>query len=153
MDSFATGYGATVFSYRVTYDGVEFSCSEVSGLDSETEKIEYRSGDDPMFRKRVQLGLTKMPEIEIKRAFFADDDRLQEVYQRIYDKDFYTDEGTRGELLIELMDEHENTVQAWTATGVIPTKLGGSSLKSDANELYFESMKFSCEDFKVTLHG
>lgn len=151
MDSFINQFKAVNFFYRVTIDGVEFSASEVSGLDHEVEKIEYRGGDDPIFAKKVQLGLKKNIELEVKKGFTDGDDRFIELWERVNDKDFYMDEDSRFNILVELMDEHENTIQAWNLTEVIPVKFGGTALKADANEVYIESMKFNAREMFTTL--
>jgi phage tail-like protein len=151
LDSFAVGYSVPVFYYTVTIDGVEFSVTEISGLDSETEVIESRFGNSPDFSKRKQAGLVKWPDLVIKKGFFAGDDRKINIFNQLFDKDYYTELDTRFEVLVELWDEHGQPVQTWTFINCIPKKLGGTSLKSDGNELYFESLEISHEGMKVQL--
>ena len=47
----ATTYPMPKFSFKVSFGDTEFNCTEVSGLDFENEKIEYRDGADSEFHK------------------------------------------------------------------------------------------------------
>lgn len=151
MDNFAEGYAIPVFAYTVTIDGVEFSATEISGLDHEVEKIESRVGNDPTFRKRVQSGLTKWPNLTIKKGYYEGDERMMELFKRVFDKDYYTDLDSRFEVLVELWNERLEVVQSWTFTNCIPVKLGGTALKSDGNELYFETLELAHEGCVVSI--
>ena len=62
-----------VFNFRVEIDGIDVgSFTEVSGLDSETDVIEYRTGDMRMNSSVKLPGLTKYPNIVLKRGMTKD---------------------------------------------------------------------------------
>ena len=59
------------FNFRVEIDGIPVAAfSEVSGLESETVVVEYRTGDSPVTRKLP--GVTKYPNIVLKRGLTLD---------------------------------------------------------------------------------
>lgn len=139
------------FHFRATVDGQQISFQEVSGLDQEAETINYRHGDNEDFHKTVRLGLWKTTNLVFKKAVFADDDRLLEMFNRMYDKEYYTSEDSRMEILVELLNETGETVMAWNVINAIPMKLTGPSLKSDSNEVAVESLEFQHEGITVSL--
>lgn len=149
MDNFAEGYALPVFAFTITIDGVEFSATEISGLDHEVEKIESRVGNDPVFRKRQQAGITKWPNLVVKHALYEGDGRFNEKWEQLLNKDYYTDLDSRFEVLVELWNERLEVVQSWTFTNCIVVKLGGTALKADGNELYFETLEIAHEGIVV----
>ena len=47
------------FYFQVKWDDSELAFQEVSGLDIETEPLEYRAGNSPVFGKVKMPGMTK----------------------------------------------------------------------------------------------
>src|SRR5262249_12178909 len=71
-----------VFRFRVEIDGLTAAAfSEVSGLESETDVIEYRTGTEPNLHRKLP-GLTKYPNIVLKRGI-TQDDELWKWRQRV----------------------------------------------------------------------
>ncbi len=59
------------FNFRVEIDGIAVAAfSEVSGLESETVVVEYRTGDSRVTRKLP--GVTKYPNLVLKRGLTLD---------------------------------------------------------------------------------
>lgn len=141
------------FYFRCTLDGAQISFSECSGLDQENETMEYRHGDSESFITQKRLGLNKTATLTLKRGVFTDDDRTMEIFNRVYDRDYYSTEDGRMEILIELLDEHGDTVRAWSMLNAIPTKFGSTDMKSDSNEIAIESIEFVHEGLTHTLAG
>ncbi len=125
------------------------SFQEVSGLDHETEPIEYRHGDSPEFSKIVRAGLIKWPNIVMKKGIFEDDDRLTEYFHGIYEKEFYHSEDSRLDIIINLLNEEGEAVMTWTAVRAIPVKLSGTDLKSEGNEVAIETIEWKHEGLKT----
>lgn len=134
------------FHFRVTVDGEQISFSEVSGLDAETEIVEYRAGDDEFFGKMKSAGLRKVSNITLKKGIYSGDDRLGATFNRLNDKDYYTQYDSRFEMLIELMSEAGDTEMVWNVTNAFPSKLSGTDLKSDGNEVAMETLEIAAED-------
>jgi phage tail-like protein len=153
MADFPDQWPNAKFHFRATIDGEQISFQEISGLDQETEVINYRHGDNPDFRQTVQAGLIKGANIVFKKATFDSDDRLLEIFNRIYDKDFYTQDDSRMEILIELLDEQGDTVMAWNIQRAIPVKLAGTDLNSTGNEVAVETIEFAHEGITTSLTG
>ncbi len=65
-------YPLPKFHYKVVFGDAEFNCTEVSGLDFETELIEYRGGTDNEYHKTKQPGLKKYSNITLKRGTFKE---------------------------------------------------------------------------------
>lgn len=139
------------FHYEVQIDGATISFQEVSGLNLENEKIEYRHSDDPVFRKEVRIGLHKNPDITFKKGVFEGDSHLIDLFNRTFDKAYHSHVDERFDVLINLMDENGAVVMSWNATSCVVIKLEGPTLKSDASEAAIESLTIACEGFHVTL--
>ena len=73
-------YPMPKFAFKVAFGDAEFNCTEVSGLDFENEKIEYRGGADSEFHKSKQPGMFKYNDITIKRGTFVD--KSKEFYSQ-----------------------------------------------------------------------
>jgi len=139
------------FHFRVTIDGAQISFQEVSGLDQEVEPIEYRHGDSESFIKMKQAGLVKTTNLVCKKGVFSTDDRISEIFKKVYEKEYYTKEDGRMEILVELLDELGETVMSWSFVNAIPVKLTGTDLKSDGNEVAIESIEFVHEGITVEI--
>ena len=139
------------FHFRVEIDGEEMSFMEVSGLEVNTEVIEYRHGDSEVFSPMKMAGLVKTSNLTLKKGIFEGDDRLLELIQRIYDKEYYGAEDTRMDILIELLDEEGETIMSWNVQRAFPIKYSGTDLKSDANEVAIESIEFAYEAIELSV--
>ena len=76
----ASDYPLPKFHFQVEWGGTKIGFTEVSGLDFETEVIEYRHGASPEYNKTKQPGLTKFANITLKRGTFQTDN---EYYEQI----------------------------------------------------------------------
>jgi phage tail-like protein len=129
------------YSFKVDWDGVEISCSEVTGLVMEREKIEYRHGDSKEFGKITMPGLVKNNDISLKRGTFE-----KETQYKQWLSDVNTERvENRRDVNIKLLNEKGDTVAAWTAKRCFPIKFTAPDLKSDANEIAIESLDIAHE--------
>ncbi|MFK7908712.1 MAG: phage tail protein [Chitinophagales bacterium] len=133
------------FHFSVDVDGTVIAFQEVSGLDQETDIIEYRDGDSAIFSTIKQPGLVKFTNITCKKGVYQGDARLTDLFQAlINDKARYHNQA-RMELKIQLLDELGSPVITWTARNCFPVKLQGTDLKSDASEVSIETIEFAIE--------
>ena len=132
------------FHFRVDMGDTDIGFQEVTGLEMETEFIEYRAGDDPTFIKQKIPGLKKHGNITLKKGVYAGDSSFWEWF-----KDVQTNPERREEVFIQLLDEEENPVVTWTVNNAFPVKVSGPDLKSDANEIAIESIELAHEGFEV----
>lgn len=139
------------FHFRVTIDGTQLSFQEVTGLETTNEVIEYRHGDHDLFITTKRIGMTKTSELTFKKGVFEGDDHLLEIFNETYDKHYASTADGRRDILVELLDETGDAVMVWNVVNAIPTKLGGVSLKSDANEAAIEEITFVYEQLLTSL--
>ncbi len=142
-------YALPKFHFKVVYGDAEFNCTEVSGLDFETEVIEYRGGMDNEYHKTKQPGLKKYSNITLKRGTFkGSKDQMFNEWKKTV---FFQEEGEqfRGDMTISLLDEAHEPVVTWTATNAWLLKVQSTDLKADGNEIAIETAEFVHE--KLTL--
>lgn len=142
-------YALPKFHFKVIYGGVEFNCTEVSGLDFETEIIEYRAGADNEYHKTKQPGLKKYSNITLKRGTFAD--KSKQFYDE-WAKTVYFQEGAeefRGDLTISMLDETHEAIITWKATNAFLSKLQSTDFKADGNEIAIETAEFVHEKLVI----
>src|SRR5690348_13548354 len=66
-------YPLPKFHFELEWGGTRLGFTEVTGLDFETEVIEYREGNLPSYNKTKQPGLTKYTDVTLKRGIILDD--------------------------------------------------------------------------------
>lgn len=142
-------YALPKFSFKVNFGDAEFNCTEVSGLDFENEKIEYRAGADSEFHKSKQPGMFKYSDITVKRGTFVD--KSKEFYTQWAKTVFFQEETEqyRGTLTISLLDEKGDAAVVWEGSNAYLTKVQSTDLKADGNEIAIETAVFVIE--KLTL--
>ena len=128
------------FSFLVEWGGERVGFTEVTGLESSTEVIEYREGSSPVASKRKMPGMLTYANITLKRGTMA------------ADSDFYTwfnshqfNETERRDLTIKLLNENLEPVVTWRAMNCFVVKYTPSELKADANEVTIETIEVATE--------
>lgn len=154
MADFPDQWPIAAFHFRLTIDGEQISFQEVSGLDQEVDVIEYRHGDSEVFSNIKLAGLTKTSDLTCKKGIFKDDERLLGFMNRVYDKDYYSNNpDSRMDILVELLDETGDTMMTWNITNAFPIKLTGPSLNSQNSEVAVEEIVFAYETISTSLTG
>jgi phage tail-like protein len=134
----------TVFNFRVELDGITAGFfSEVSGLDSETEVIDYRTGDSKTSSAVKLPGLTKYPNIVLKRGITRDVSLWQ------WRKTVVDGHTERRNGLIVLLDESRNDVLRWSFRNGWPAKWEGPDLDAGANEVAIETIEIAHEGLEL----
>ncbi|MFD2565669.1 phage tail protein [Aquimarina rubra] len=143
-------YPLPKFHFKVTIGGdTELNCTEVSGLDFETEVIEYRGGADNDYFKKKQPGMTKFANISIKRGTFAS---TKGQFYDMWKKNVFFQEGEeqyRSDLTISLLDEKHEPIVTWEAADAWLLKIQSTDLKADGNEIAIESAEFVINSLKL----
>ena len=129
------------FYFKVSISNVgDISCSEVSGLETEFDVIEYRAGDSPVFTKLKMPGLRKTSDVTLKKGMFKDDkamwDWLNQVNLNIIQRETVT---------ISLLDESGSPVKTWELTNAWPKKITIEGFKSDGNTAALETLVIAHE--------
>jgi phage tail-like protein len=128
------------FNFLVEIDGItKAGFSEVSGLDSETDIIEYRTGDDKDLTATKLPGRTKYSNITLKRGF-TDDASLWEWRKKVTDGKIERKNGS-----IILLNEAREEKIRWNFREGWPSKWIGPDLKADGNEVAIETLEIAHE--------
>lgn len=117
---------------------------EVSGLDTETQPIEYRHGNSPVFSPIKMPGLAKVGNVTLKKGIFVKDNNFWNWYSTIKMNTIQ-----RQTVVIKLLDESGNPTMTWTLNNAWPTKIQGTDLKSDANEAAIETIELAFETIVI----
>ena len=127
--------------------------TEVSGLDFETEVIEYREGSSRKYNKTKQPGLTKYSNITLKRGTFEGDLSFYKEWEKTY----YFQEGNstgsmyRRPVTIKLLNEKGAPIIIWNLENAWPSKVQSTDLKADANEVAIETMELVHEGLTIAM--
>lgn len=119
---------------------------EVTGLESEAQIIEYRAGNSPNFSPIKMPGLRKFGNVTMKKGIFATDSALWTWFSSITMNTI-----ARATIVISLLDQNGKTQYKWTLNNAWPTKVTGTDLKSDGNEVAVESVEVAFETMAVAL--
>src|SRR5215467_3233811 len=129
------------FHFQVDWGGKKISFTEVTGLVTEREKIEYRHSDSKDFHKIAMPGLQKTTNVVLKRGRFENDIDFHSWFDEVA-ADRAT---TRRDVIIRLLNEQHQPVAAWKASRCFLVKVTAPDLKSDANEIAVESVEVAHE--------
>ena len=132
------------FRFVVNIGGDEIFFQEVSGLDVETQPIEYRHGDSKQFSTIKMPGLRKYGNITMKRGVFSGDSRLREYFEA-----GKMNSAKAKKVTISLLDESNAVVMSWTLNNALPVKIQSADLKADGNEVAIETLELSHEGLSV----
>jgi phage tail-like protein len=141
-------YPLPKFHFQLDWGGTRIGFTEVSGLDFETEVIEYREGSSPTYNKSKQPGLTKFSNVTLKRGTFLGDFEYFEQWKKTQ----LFQEGKekfRRDVTIRLLDEEHQPVISWTLSKAWPSKIQSTDLKADANEVAIETMELVHEGLSI----
>ena len=134
-------YGA--FNFLVEIAGLEVAgFSEVGGLESETDIIEYRSGDDRGSLRKLP-GLTKYQNLTLKRGYAASHE-LWEWRQSIVDGQV-----DRRAVSIVLLDHARDEVARWNLFEAWPCRWEGPHLDAETSAVAIETLEIAYEDIEL----
>ena len=139
------------FNFLVTIDGISGSeagvqgaFSEVSGLETEIEVIEYRSGADPANTVRKLQGLQKYSNVTLKRGVIGDLALWNWINSAAQGQ------VTRTTVSITLFDEARNPVLQWNFVRAWPCKWKASLLNAEASDIVIETLEICHEGMSIT---
>jgi len=134
------------FYFKVSLGSQDNSASfqEVSGLDAESQIIEYRLEDSKQFSTIKMPGIANVGNVTLKKGIFVKDDNFWKWYNAITMNTI-----KREMVVIELLDETGGTTMSWTLRDAWPTKITGTDLKSDGNEVAVESLEIAYESMEI----
>ena len=127
------------FNFRVEIDGVALAAfSEVSGLESETDVIEYRTGTESNSVRKLP-GLTKHANIVLRRGV-TQDPELWNWRKTVEDGQVDRRNGS-----IVLLDDDRTEVLRWNFVHGWISKWVGPTLNAKGNEVAIETIEIAHE--------
>jgi len=132
------------FYFEVKWDSTVMQFQEVSGLDVESAPIEYRHGNSPAFSVMKMPGLKKVGNITLKKGVFKADNKFWDWFNQIKMNTI-----KRVPVTISLLDEAGKPTMVWTLANAWPTKITGTDLKSEGNEVAVETIEIAHEGLTI----
>jgi len=137
-------YPLVKFHFQVDWGGTKIGFTEVSGLDVESEVVEYREGASREYSKVKMPGMQKYSNITLKRGTFKSDNEYFKWWNTVK---LNTIE--RRDVTIALLNEEHEPVVIWKVKNAWPSKIQSTDLKADGNEVAIESMELVHEGLTI----
>jgi phage tail-like protein len=137
-------YPLPKFHFQVEWGGANLGFTEVSGLDVQTDPIEYRDGASPEYLKTKMPGMQKFSNITLKRGTFQGDNDFYNWWNTVA---LNTIE--RRNVTISLLNENHEPVVVWKIKNAWPCKVTSTDLKADGNEVAIESIELCHEGLVI----
>ena len=132
------------FAFSVRIGSAEGLFQEVTGLNAETQIIEYRKGNSKVFSTVKMPGIKKYGNITLKKGIFKDDKAVWTLYDAVNNNTFEPKT-----LVISLLDEQQKVAMSWTVLNASPEKMTPPDLNADANEVAIESIELGHEGLDI----
>jgi len=132
------------FHFRVEWGGTRMSFQEVSGLDMEAQPLEYRAGNSPVFSAIKMPGLKKAGNVTLRKGVFKSDNKFWDWFNQIKLNTIQ-----RVPVTISLLDEAGQPTMVWTLANAWPTKVTGTDLKGEGNEVAIETIEIAHEGLTI----
>lgn len=137
-------YPLPKFHFQVEWGGAQIGFTEVSGLDVETEVIDYRHGASPEYVVTKMPGMQKYSNITMKRGTFQGDNEFYDWWNTVA---LNTIE--RRDVTISLLNENHEPVVVWKVKNAWACKVQSTDLKSDGNEVAIETIELCHEGLTI----
>lgn len=137
-------YPIPKFHFQVEWGASTISFAEVSGLDVETEIIEYSDGASKEFTPLKMPGRQKFSNITMKRGVFTSDNEFFDWWNTVK-----LNKIERRDLTISLLNEEHEPLMVWSVKQAWPTKVQSTDLKADGNETAIETIELAHEGLTI----
>lgn len=127
-----------------TADLKDATFQEVSGLDVEAQVIEYRHGNSKEFSTIKMPGIKKYGNVTLKKGIFKGDNKFWDWFNKIKMNTI-----ERQAVTIQLLDEEGKATMVWKLANAWPTKITGTDMKSDGNEVAVETLEIAHEGLTI----
>jgi phage tail-like protein len=127
------------FNFIVTVENMRAGFSEVGGLATETDIIEYREGPDDITVRKIP-GKRKYTNISLKRGYTPDGKDLWAWRKTVMDGKTQRKGGT-----ITLLDESRKPALTWEFSEGWPSKWAGPAMNAKNNEIAIEEFEICVE--------
>lgn len=125
-------------------DGTVMHFQEVSGLDAETQVIEYRQGHSPVFSTLKMPGIVKHGSVTLKRGSAP-----ASALSTAWFKAARANTLQRGTVTIRLLDEGGGPAMVWTLANARPNKLTGTDLNPSGDQWALATIELTHEGMTI----
>ena len=130
------------FNFIVDIQGMRAGFSEVGGLSTETDIIEYREGNEDITVRKIP-GKRKYANISLKRGFTNSKD-LWEWRKKVMEGKTQRLPGT-----ITLLNESRKAALVWKFYEAWPAKWAGPAMNAKNNDIAIEEMDIAVEGLEL----
>jgi phage tail-like protein len=124
------------FNFRIEIDGVSVGAfSEVSGLVTEIDSVDYREGTDLQLTNRKLPALFKQNNLTLKNGYTGNRD-LWDWYRNVQ-----LGVPDRRGVTVVLMDDQRRDVMRWSVENAWIRKIEGPTFKANANDVAMQSLE------------
>jgi phage tail-like protein len=132
----------TSFNFIVDIQGMRAGFSEIAGLTTDTDIIEYREGNEDITVRKLP-GKRKYTQITLKRGFTKSKD-LWEWRKKVLEGRTQRLSGT-----ITMLDEARQPALVWRFFEGWPSKWEGPALNAKNNDIAIESLEIAHEGLEL----
>jgi phage tail-like protein len=133
------------FYFRVKWGDRVMAFQEVSGLDIQSEPIEYRRGNSQFFSTVKMPGIVKYGNVTMKKGLCKGNNDFFDWINKVK----MNTPIERTTVVISLLDEGGNPIMIWTLKNAWPTKITGVDLKTAGGEVTVESIEIAHEGIEI----
>ena len=135
----------TAGNFRVEIEGITgTSFSEVRGLETCIDVVDYRAGDAKTSTEQKLPGLTKFTNITLKRGLTRDLSFWTWIQTAI------SGTVTRRAVAIILLDQTDNPVLRWQLRNAWPCKWSGPVLNAGCSDVAIEELELAHEGLEIS---
>lgn len=127
------------FNFIVIVEDMRAGFSEIGGLATETDIIEYREGNEDITVRKIP-GKRKYTNISLKRGYTPDGKDLWAWRKSVMDGRTQRKGGT-----ISLLDESRKVALTWEFSEGWPSKWAGPAFNAKNNDIAIEEMEICVE--------
>ncbi len=139
-----TDYPLPNFHFQVEWGGANISFMEATGLNFETQVIEYRDGASPQYSTQKIPGQQKYSNVTLKQAVFPNDIAFYTWWNTVA-----LNTVERRTVTISLLGPDHQPIIFWTLNNAWPVKVSVPDLKSSANEIAVQSIELAHDGLSV----
>lgn len=132
------------FNFLVEIDGVtRAGFTEVSGLTTDTDAVDYREGNDATLNVKKLMGLRKYTNLVLKRGY------TQDLSLWEWRKNIINGEADRRSASVVLMDESRNEVLRWNIREAWISKWESGPFNAKTNDVAIETIELVHEGLEM----
>jgi phage tail-like protein len=134
------------FYFEVKVADKELFFSEVTGLSTEVEVLDYRHGKSKQFSPFKMPGMAKVSDVTFKKGVFNKDFTLFNWFNEIKLNTIQ-----RKTVVISLLNEKGASEIVWELTNAFPIKFDSTDLNAKGNEVAIETLVLAHEGLTIKL--